>query len=451
MFYFFSRCPLAEQNSNSASSASLGAPRHRSRELSSLHRRQDSATSQISELAQPMELDDEDKAAMSSIVEEHSDEVIDPPEISVGAFTPILGLLLMEPNIEVSSWARAAVVRFLCRINEKEIPAAFQDESANVPASPTRRLQERRSSIDVDEPQIGGAAPRAHRHTTYTLTDAARKALEQQILVDVVLGLARLESADEDDSDDDGDTMSQAEERYRQSRESECEDVEFADGTRTPTAARPFAPASPPSWDMRSESPTVEQEEYVSTGPSRTLDQEDEGWASVDRNGGSPSGPSSASPDWGMPLRSFQPAPAAPTSLSSSASMSHGGNFYGMSAFDGDTEVEDEATQGKIASLELVSAIALSQCLPEQQVADAFLPEVKKMVDDPAPRVRSIAASALGPLAKALPAELVSSLLVRLAVSQYGAALIVSAGFSDGVLFQRSSSDSPPMGLLDAS
>lgn len=390
MYYFFSSCPLAEDDHNHSSKNGNGVgSRNRTRDALD-HSRSDSA-SEFSELVQPMELDEIEQQPpppqLGRMAGADEKEIIDPPQISAGAFTPILGLLLMEPNIEVSSWARAAVVRFLCRINDKEIPAAFQDESAA--KSPSKKPAGLNES-DTDEHKSGSL--RAHLHRKYTLTDQARQALEQQILVDVVLGLARLESADDDS--DITDQMSQAGSTRRPSI-----DEDMRNGMHRGSLEQG---SSAPDWDMQTDGPSNQHEEYA---PAKSL-EEDDGWAKLDQNS------SSASPDWGMPLRSFQPQ--ASTSLSSSASMSLGGReFFGMSAFDGDTEMEDEATQGKIASLELVSAIALSQCLPEQQVADAFLAEVKKMVEDPAPRVRGIAASALGPLAKALPVELATTILVR--------------------------------------
>lgn len=438
MFYFYSSCPLADIDQKSAG---LNSSRNRSQQgltgSHEHHHHRYSDSEDMNDLVQPMEMDEDDlvdgpeehveqqqqhrqprhpssghprlyqnqnqnQRPSAPMATDDEEEEIEPPLISVGAFTPILGLLLMETNIEVSSWARAAVVRFLCRINNKEVPAAFQDEHSQ---QAQVKSQQQQKTGKKDE-QNAHESSRGHRHQPYSLSDQARQALEQQILVDVVLGLARLES-NEDDSDDD-DNMSRRG-SVKDDEDDDDDDVDF----HTPRPTTPASQSPRPTWTHPADELSDQMDEYA-TSPAKHVPEDEEGWAKLDRDeAAAHHAHISSSPDWGMPLRSFQPASTSLGSSSSASMSASGHHHFGFSAFDGDTEIDDEATQGKIASLELVSAIALSQCLPQQQLADAFLPEVQKMVDDGAPRVRSIAASALGPLAKALPVELVINLLVR--------------------------------------
>ena len=69
-----------------------------------------------------------------------------------------------------------------------------------------------------------------------------------------------------------------------------------------------------------------------------------------------------------------------------------------------------------MASMELIASIAEANCLAGAQLADTFVPEISRLVTDPAFRVRSLAASAIGPMAKVVPYEAIISTIVSLFV-----------------------------------
>lgn len=345
MFHFFSRCPLADSEHAHAPATSQET---------------DADTRSLDDLHQPIEIERTASATQleSSI---HSASSLPPvrlPRIPVGAFTPILGLLLMEPNIEVSSWARAAVVRFLCRLNEKTIPPSFQDD------------EESPDALDLVNAHKGTGDE--HPHQQYTLTNAAKAALEEQIIVDVVLGLARLEGDEEDEGKSD------------------------ADQHGDQAAPLPIDSRAGPS----SSSGGNGAESHAATAES----PEDEGeWAHED-----------SSPDWGMSLRSYASDPSTRSQSESNNGSHNDDNRHarhtssGTSVFDPD----NEAIQGKVASIELVAAIVGAECVHQDKINQNFISEIERMAADQAQRVRSVAASAIGPLAKSLPQELVVSVLV---------------------------------------
>lgn len=334
--YFFSRCPLAEPED---SKHDLHDTEMSTFDSSSPHLDSPQAmTGQAGHSPLPADAP--------------SDEVIEPPKLLVGSFTPILGLLLMDTHLEVTSWARASVVRFLCRLYEKELPTYLMDEDQPpIMATPAK------GEHDV---------ARAHAHHPYTLTTEAKSALERQILFDVVLGLARLEGEED-------------------------QDPEAMEG-------------------IESETSIADDQDQPSSSPPGSTSQscEDDGWGSPDSQDQTMQIESS-SPDWGMPLRPFVRHDAQqPLIFSGSTPSNHGRYFSSATASD------NETTQGKMASMELIASIAEANCLAGAQLADTFVPEITRLVTDPAFRVRSLAASAIGPMAKVVPYEAIIATIVCL-------------------------------------
>ncbi|KIK59789.1 hypothetical protein GYMLUDRAFT_44246 [Collybiopsis luxurians FD-317 M1] len=113
-----------------------------------------------------------------------------PPTISVQAFTPILGTLLLSPNVLVGGATRYAVVALLGRI--KRINAMESQPGLNLP---TVRVQ-------------GPSSPRNNKSLPETDDDEdiviglfgqdERTLFEKEILFQVVVGMGRLDSGEEE-------------------------------------------------------------------------------------------------------------------------------------------------------------------------------------------------------------------------------------------------------------
>ena len=110
-----------------------------------------------------------------------NDTVQDPqtgPAIASDAFTPVLGLLLLDAEPTVASWARITLVRFLCRLGGQPLPP-FEDDPSRPPI------------LNVPD-NIRGFKP---TDSATLFTPEAQAIVRQHLMQDIVLGLAHLDDS----------------------------------------------------------------------------------------------------------------------------------------------------------------------------------------------------------------------------------------------------------------
>ncbi|KAJ7940742.1 armadillo-type protein [Mycena leptocephala] len=369
--------------------------------------------------------------------------------ISVQAFTPILGTLLLSPNSKVGGAARYVVVNILSRmrkLDERESGTTVCSRSPRVSISDSDSEEE-----DEEEEIPVGLFGREERLM-----------FEQELLQQVVIGMGRLDVDTEDDVDLYGGHVNQEPAQDNWTRHSGGGTVEVASmdeeaavetvvtspnepeklDTVQPANVNPYFPVLPtysipspgssnsstPSsvtdTSSSSSSPSISLENSsVPSSPSSTLSrtihassatsslsaprseigQRLPGDASSPRhsNVSSPRG----SPQTENPSTAPSPTPSRQNS-SDAGTDEHGAD----GTEDGDG---DQASVGRLSSMSLMAAVTANGCL-DDNTKHAFVREVERVSHDPVYWVRREASYALGALAKVVPDEVVVCSLIPL-------------------------------------
>lgn len=306
-------------------------------------------------------------------------EVSDVPRISVATFTSLLGALLTDQSSLVAKSTESALVRFLCRLKGKPLPAA------SLPPSPSPDAPKSTAICDPADYLRPSTDESLHHHHPYQLTSEACRVLEDEFVTGIVLGLARL---DDDERDP----------------EKSMDDVDLSSSSTTRRA-----PSAVPVDDTPPMTLVLSPEE----------EQIEDGWlaAGAATSGGpfdSPVGPTAEG--WGAPLSSFfddgldrinGDANGGAGVIDSSSPMEP---VY--SSFSPDGHGDEESAIGKMVSMSLIGAIAAADCLETEVLVDQILPEVDRMKMEPMFYVRKEATQALGSLARTLPVEVLETVVV---------------------------------------
>ncbi|KAK4704996.1 serine/threonine-protein phosphatase 4 regulatory subunit 1, partial [Phenoliferia sp. Uapishka_3] len=300
-------------------------------------------------------------------------EVSDAPRISATTFTSLLGALLTDQSTVVANSTQSALVRFLCRLKGKPFPL----ESPSSPRSPA-------TGLAPFERQVLEAT--SNHQVPYHLTEEARRVLEDEVVSGIVLGLARLDDDDREDRDERG--------------MDGIEDGQFSmherSGSRSPL---PGSEVENQASDQLVMSPEEEQIEDGWMGAEQTRE-------------GRP--PATIVETWGEPLVNFFDGPDGETNDYNllPETSSPAGQVYSSFSPDGG-QGDEESAIGKLVSMSLVAAIAATDCLEPDVLANQILPEVDRMKSEQMFYVRKEAATALGSLARTLPIEVFESVVVR--------------------------------------
>ncbi|KAH0583984.1 hypothetical protein H2248_009567 [Termitomyces sp. 'cryptogamus'] len=312
--------------------------------------------------------------------------------VSIQAFTPILGTLLLSPNPLVGSATRHAIVDLLLRLKDAD------DSEASIPVSPARDPQAQRTG-SFDRPE--------------------REMLRTELLQQVVIGMGRLDL----DLEDQPSLPEDVSDTHSQSRDVERQELDQG-GIASPRAtdarsrsefANPYFPALPIQFTVSLPSP--------SSDTSNTIDA---------RSRLSPSLLSSPPPESASrrpPLRSASsPIPVSPTKESAQDFPSdrqqtqlsenghdtiHDHNIQNSRASDELEDADEQAAVGRLSSMSLMAAVTASGTLGEE-AKEAFVKEVVRVGRDSMYWVRREASFALGALAKVVPEEIVICSLLPL-------------------------------------
>ncbi|KAI6045386.1 armadillo-type protein [Pisolithus marmoratus] len=304
--------------------------------------------------------------------------------ISVQAFTPILGTLLLSPNGMVSGPTRFAVVELLGRMKKADAAdeeGAMSDDSAN-------------DCGLFGRPQ--------------------RKLFEDEVLRQIVIGLGRLDLPVEDDLLDvwyDASARTPAAEIPGQ-----ASTLAAVDQLHDPTV-NPYFPVPPPSPS----SPVSP----LSSCPSTAFPAPVPSVSVVP-----PSPPPSITPlpefpstEPPSPIASisyhYEEGGSSPTRMTSScgsvlpAATPQSTDVQGRQEAEDETDDSEQAAVGRLSSMSLIAAVTAGGSL-EPDIQRAFVREVERAGKDPVYWVRREASFALGALAKVVPEELVVLTLLPL-------------------------------------
>ncbi|KAJ3913512.1 armadillo-type protein [Lentinula edodes] len=314
------------------------------------------------------------------------------PTISVQAFTPILGTLLLSPNVLVGGATRYAVVALLGRI--KRVNAMESKPGSDSPNVQIPRLNEVANSQNFSVGSLAEIDDEEEIVIGY-FGKEERSLFQKEILFQVVVGMGRLDS-DELDAESTGERDQHA----IGSSPSDSVDAKAISQTNNP-----YFPPLPSSGFTHikvtsSGSPmSTSSSGSSSSTPSSTTDTSASGSDSTARASSSPSMSPPPPFPTGTDTTPFA-RPASPSSRRSDFDMFSSGREY------------DQATIGRLSSMSLVAAVAASGYLDDQST-DIFVSEVARVSQDPVYWVRREACFALGALAKIVPAEVVQLTLLR--------------------------------------
>ncbi|KAF8212351.1 armadillo-type protein [Mycena galopus ATCC 62051] len=372
--------------------------------------------------------------------------------ISVQAFTPILGTLLL--NSKVGGAARYVVVNILARmrkLNDRESGNAPPPSSVSDPDS-----EEGESEEDIPVGLFGWEE---------------RLMFEQELLQQVVIGMGRLDVDTEDDVDLYGShpRQSPAEENWTRHSGDNLVQVTALDEetggelrVTSPTepgkpdelqSARenvnPYFPVLPP-YRPRSPGGSSNSSTPNSSTPSSATDTsssssspavslENAGALSSPSSNASdtpPSAPrsvsgqqrlsdvssardSNASPSQELPTRENLTTPESPTAPRQNIAHTSGASSDTGTDENGGTEGTDDgegdqASVGRLSSMSLMAAVTANGGCFDENTQHAFVREVERVSHDPVYWVRREASYALGALAKVVPDEVVVLLLIPL-------------------------------------
>ncbi|KAJ3735417.1 armadillo-type protein [Lentinula guzmanii] len=315
------------------------------------------------------------------------------PTISVQAFTPILGTLLLSPNVLVGGATRYAVVALLGRIKRvNSLESKIGSESPNVRVQDVR-LNEHSQNLSV----IFFPEGDDEENIVIGLFGKEERALfEKEILFQVVIGMGRLDSGEPEDEFD-------KQEQYANVRPISGSDADW----QTPRNSVDLqveivvdeddVPSQQPSQGFHIVSP---QREIPET--ELALSRAEAKQLNLTNNPYFPPLPSSA---YVAPSRVM--SSGSPMSTSSSGSSSS----TPSSTTDTSTSECDQAAIGRLSSMSLMAAVAASGYL-DDETTTAFVSEIERVSHDPVYWVRREACFALGALAKVVPAEVVQLTLI---------------------------------------
>ncbi|KAJ7710018.1 armadillo-type protein [Mycena rosella] len=374
--------------------------------------------------------------------------------ISVQAFTPILGTLLLSPNSKVGGAARYVVVNILSRMRKLD-----QRESGSYVPSP---------------PPLGSLIDSDSEEEEEALEDIPvglfgpeeRLMFEQELLQQVVIGMGRLDVDAEDDVEmfeshtgqghaDDNWTRhsgqgaiqvaSVDEQVHGEDAVVSPQEPEKPEGvlpvTETvnpyfpvlpsysipsPGSSNSSTPSSATDTSSSSSSPSIAPETLNAAGSAPSLissyamDFSLMNLASQPEIVQPPLGDEvSATRTSNLPSAQRSPSTESPASspqrnmfqMSSGASSDAGTDENGADGtYDGEG---DQASVGRLSSMSLMAAVAANGCL-DDNTKHAFVKEVERVGHDPVYWVRREASYALGALAKVVPDEVVACSLIPL-------------------------------------
>ncbi|KAF8201663.1 armadillo-type protein [Pholiota molesta] len=324
--------------------------------------------------------------------------------ISVQAFTPILGTLLLSSNPLVGGAARFAVVDLLSRMkkaDDRELGAIHRQQPQHSPGEILHPWEIARANIDDDddddEPPLVVGLFGSHERSMFT----------QEILQQVVIGMGRL--------DVDYDTESEQSVQPAPQEEPSRAPAEF-------DSSNPYFPPVPsihpqPHGNYTSPYPATSGPQTI-TPPSHRAGPFPNSTANIAFSPGTefPSSieESQTSSSWGLsPLPADMRGPSPILSATwppQDPSMDVDINWDDIS-YDG--EEDEQAAVGRLSSMSLMAAVTASGTL-EDPTQRAFVKELERVGRDPVYWVRREASFALGALAKVVPEEVVLSSLLPL-------------------------------------
>lgn len=350
-----------------------------------------------------------------------------PSTISVQAFTPILGTLLLSSNPLVGGAARYAVVYLLSRMKRAD------DLNAGDPTTPLYLSPEFFQEEDETEWVTGLFGP------------DERDLFRTEILQQVVIGIGRLDMDVDHQSDLDHPSREHQQETSNEAVFPSGEDVGQMFRERSEVGrvggnglVNPYFPllASPLSVVSPTNSAVPQASTSSSPSSSSSLDQSQPNiveLASQDhpvedftvQDDWIPSAPRPSHRTLPLPRDSTPwsspdlPDSAHPASTSNSTTESpgeppilHEGYQNSYLYNSEESESDGQAAVGRLSSMSLMAAVAASGCLGEE--TEAFVSEVERVGRDPVYWVRREASFALGALAKVVPQEIVICSLLPL-------------------------------------
>ncbi|KAJ7156081.1 armadillo-type protein [Mycena crocata] len=364
--------------------------------------------------------------------------------ISVQAFTPILGTLLLSPNSKVGGAARYVVVNILSRMRKIDKRESGASPTTTVSASDSDSEEEEESAKDIPVGLFGRQE---------------RLMFEHELLQQVVIGMGRLDVDTEDDVDLFEGHVSQehADTWSRHSGEAAVQVAEMEEQVSSeqvvsspldpekpedvlPTSANlnpyfpvlpPYSVPSPGSGSSNSSTPSsvADTSSSSSSSPSPSLagpNAPPSPHSNISRS----STPADSSPRLEIGQLSLgdvssrntsaqesSPIASSPTSPRqaffhpSAPSSDAGTDEHGT---DGTDDGEgDQASVGRLSSMSLMAAVTANGCV-DDAIQHAFVKEVERVGHDPVYWVRREASYALGALAKVVPDEVVVCSLIPL-------------------------------------
>lgn len=314
------------------------------------------------------------------------------PRISSTTFTSLLGALLTDQSSVVAKLTQASLVRFLCRLKGKPVlplsgGGGFTSSFLALPSPGLSSTNGLSSEIKDEEREAA-----THEHFPYEMGEEEIKVLEDEFVNGIVLGLARL---DEDDfaRDPTSEVMTPG---------GSVLVTHEKTVVSTPVSDAPTTEDLGEQW-LQSVTTTSPDEILTSFFATPSLP--------ITISPSSPHGSSSNLPTTvSSPPTAFSPLslPYAPRLTTSSDSPPQ-------------SQAEEESAIGKMVSMSLISAIAMSECLDPEVLMGCILPEVERMRGERMFYVRKEAVQALGSLARTLPSYAFEEAIVRLPLSRMAA------------------------------
>ncbi|KAF9483896.1 ARM repeat-containing protein, partial [Pholiota conissans] len=303
--------------------------------------------------------------------------------ISVQAFTPILGTLLLSSNPLVGGAARFAVVDLLSRMkkaDDRELGAIHRQLPQHSPGEILHPWEIDRANLDDeddDEPPLVVGLFGSNERSMFT----------EEILQQVVIGMGRL------DVDCDYDTeVEQTAHAVRQEEPNRS----LVEGDNS----NPYFPPIPAPQQTYGNYTLP----YNATNAPQT--------SSPQRSSHSPS-----------PSNAFSPGMEFPPSIEESQALSarQGSGLHGglvpipldTRAPSPSPSADEQAAVGRLSSMSLMAAVTASGTLGDE-TQRAFVKELERVGRDPVYWVRREASFALGALAKVVPEEVVHNSLLPL-------------------------------------
>jgi serine/threonine-protein phosphatase 4 regulatory subunit 1 len=276
--------------------------------------------------------------------------------ISVQAFTPILGTLLLSPNGMVDGPARYAVVEILNRMRKAD---ELEEQERDASDRQTRGQQEEEDQDEDDYP-------------SGLFGKTERKMLRDEILQQVVIGMARLDASDEgEEQNGEGDEAGQFLVEIVDDNKPRPQDVVNPyfpllplDWTASSAASEPQAAAAtlPSATDTLAISPTINStganaEASTSAGLRVSFAQLPVSPSLVGSY--QPEDQTIFSPDWIPPYH--QPTSPEPPIAKQERESKPDNEYHtdAVYAMDND-ELHEQAAAGRLASMSLMAAVTAS-------------------------------------------------------------------------------------------